>query len=90
VTKRRRELISPPVRFATLSSDPLFARQLSNDPSPGYNIEQLAKEGKQYIELPYGVKGMDVSFSGLLSFAETVRMFRYSHRLLHRLLSAPS
>jgi len=46
-----------------------FARiiNLSNDPSPGYNIEQLAKEGKQYIELPYIVKGMDVSFSGLLS-----------------------
>lgn len=50
-----------------------FARvlHLSNDPSPGFNIEQLAKEGRQYTELPYGVKGMDVSFSGLLSFAET-------------------
>ena len=36
----------------------------------GYNIEQLAKEGKQFIELPYVVKGMDVSFSGLLSFIE--------------------
>jgi len=46
-----------------------FARiiNLSNDPSPGYNIEQLAKEGKQYLELPYVVKGMDVSFSGMLS-----------------------
>ena len=49
-----------------------FARVLglSNDPSPGYNIEQLAKEGSQYIEMPYNVKGMDVSFSGILSFAE--------------------
>eukprot|EP00959_Pyramimonas_sp_CCMP1952_P119830 2505464-Pyramimonas_sp.AAC.1 len=46
--------------------------QLSNDPSPGYNIEQLAKEGKQFVEFPYGVKGMDVSFSGILSYAETV------------------
>jgi N6-L-threonylcarbamoyladenine synthase len=47
-----------------------FARliNLSNDPSPGYNIEQLAKEGKKYIHLPYCVKGMDVSFSGMLSF----------------------
>jgi len=46
-----------------------FARllNLSNDPSPGYNIEQLAKEGKKFIELPYTVKGMDVSFSGLSS-----------------------
>ena len=52
-----------------------FARvlKLSNDPSPGYNIEQLAKQGPtQYIELPYVVKGMDVSFSGLLSHIESV------------------
>ncbi|XP_030831743.1 probable tRNA N6-adenosine threonylcarbamoyltransferase [Strongylocentrotus purpuratus] len=51
-----------------------FARilKLSNDPSPGYNIEQMAKKGEQYIELPYVVKGMDVSFSGLLSFIEDV------------------
>ncbi|XP_063720593.1 probable tRNA N6-adenosine threonylcarbamoyltransferase [Symsagittifera roscoffensis] len=49
-----------------------FARvlKLSNDPSPGYNIEQMAKQGKQLLELPYIVKGMDVSFSGLLSFIE--------------------
>lgn len=51
-----------------------FARvlKLSNDPSPGYNIEQLAKKGTQYIELPYSVKGMDVSFSGILSYIESV------------------
>ena len=32
-----------------------FARLvgLSNDPSPGYNIEQLALSGSKYIELPY-------------------------------------
>ena len=47
-----------------------FARliNLSNDPSPGYNIEQCAKNGKNYIALPYTVKGMDVSFSGMVSF----------------------
>mmetsp|Transcript_18726 Transcript_18726/g.30580 ORF Transcript_18726/g.30580 Transcript_18726/m.30580 type:complete len:350 (-) Transcript_18726:343-1392(-) len=46
-----------------------FAREinLSNDPSPGYNIEQCAKDGKVLLELPYTVKGMDVSFSGILS-----------------------
>lgn len=50
-----------------------FARclKLSNDPSPGYNIEQMAKRGTKYFELPYCVKGMDVSFSGLLSFIES-------------------
>lgn len=49
-----------------------FARllKLSNDPSPGYNIEQLAKQGSKYLPLPYVVKGMDVSFSGILSFLE--------------------
>uniref|UniRef100_A0A8C4PRM7 N(6)-L-threonylcarbamoyladenine synthase n=1 Tax=Equus asinus TaxID=9793 RepID=A0A8C4PRM7_EQUAS len=44
--------------------------QISNDPSPGYNIEQMAKRGKKLVELPYTVKGMDVSFSGILSFIE--------------------
>ncbi|XP_072024613.1 probable tRNA N6-adenosine threonylcarbamoyltransferase [Amphiura filiformis] len=49
-----------------------FARilMLSNDPSPGYNIEQMAKKGKKLIDLPYSVKGMDVSFSGILSYIE--------------------
>ena len=36
----------------------------------GYNIEQLAKQGSRLVDMPYAVKGMDVSFSGLLSFAE--------------------
>lgn len=59
-----------------------FARiiGLSNDPSPGFNIEQYAKRGKNYIELPYTVKGMDVSFSGILSYAEgLVSSNRYSN-----------
>jgi len=49
-----------------------FARvlNLSNDPSPGYNVEQLAKKGDKFVELPYVVKGMDVSFSGLLTHVE--------------------
>lgn len=49
-----------------------FARiiKLSNDPSPGFNIEQMAKKGSKYLPLPYCVKGMDVSFSGILSFIE--------------------
>ncbi|KAG2223310.1 hypothetical protein INT45_008967 [Circinella minor] len=51
-----------------------FARilNLSNDPSPGYNIEQYAKKGKKFISLPYTVKGMDVSFSGILSHIEQI------------------
>nr|NVI71645.1 putative tRNA N6-adenosine threonylcarbamoyltransferase [Cucujiformia] len=49
-----------------------FARvlKLSNAPSPGFNIEQLAKKGSKYLPLPYCVKGMDVSFSGVLTYME--------------------
>lgn len=53
-----------------------FARVigLSNDPSPGYNIERAARNvdpsSCKLLDLPYVVKGMDVSFSGLLSFIE--------------------
>lgn len=49
-----------------------FARliNLSNDPAPGYNIEQEAKKGKKFIEIPYCVKGMDLSFSGILGYLE--------------------
>ena len=46
-----------------------FARTLriSNDPAPGYNIEQMAKRGTHLLDLPYTVKGMDCSFSGILA-----------------------
>lgn len=49
-----------------------FARVigLSNDPSPGQNIEQEAKKGKRLIPLPYTTKGMDVSLAGILSATE--------------------
>lgn len=51
-----------------------FARTLhiSNDPAPGYNIEQLAKKGRKLVELPYTVKGMDCSFSGILAFVDAL------------------
>jgi len=51
-----------------------FARTLniSNDPAPGYNIEQLAKKGSKLLDLPYTVKGMDCSFSGILASADAL------------------
>ncbi|KAK9464921.1 glycoprotease family-domain-containing protein [Lipomyces arxii] len=51
-----------------------FARtlQIPNDPSPGYNIELLAQKGKHYVELPYTVKGMDVSMSGILAYIDGI------------------
>lgn len=51
-----------------------FARtlEISNDPAPGYNIEQLAKKGKVLVDLPYAVKGMDCSFSGILASIDLI------------------
>ncbi|KAH0806272.1 putative Glycoprotein endopeptidase KAE1 [Histomonas meleagridis] len=43
---------------------------ISNDPAPGLNVELSARQGKKYIALPYVVKGMDVSFSGILTKVE--------------------
>jgi N6-L-threonylcarbamoyladenine synthase len=47
-----------------------FAREvgLPNDPAPGLNVERAAAKGNCYIPLPYLVKGMDVSFSGILTY----------------------
>ncbi|PWN19424.1 peptidase M22 glycoprotease [Microstroma glucosiphilum] len=49
-----------------------FARVigLSNDPSPGYNIEREAKKGKYLLPLPYATKGMDVALGGILASVE--------------------
>ncbi|KAI1036842.1 hypothetical protein LB503_003125 [Fusarium chuoi] len=51
-----------------------FARtlEISNDPAPGYNIEQLAKKGGKLLDIPYAVKGMDCSFSGILASADAL------------------
>ncbi|MCW1296991.1 MAG: bifunctional N(6)-L-threonylcarbamoyladenine synthase/serine/threonine protein kinase [Candidatus Parvarchaeota archaeon] len=47
-----------------------FARA-ANLPFPGGpKIEELAKRGTKYIQLPYRVKGMDVSFTGILTLLE--------------------
>lgn len=47
----------------------VFARA-ANLPYPGGPIvEKLAKKGRNLIQLPYIVKGMDLSFSGLLTAA---------------------
>ena len=47
----------------------VFAREAKIGNPGGPIIEKLAKEGTQYIPLPYIVKGTDLSFSGLLTAA---------------------
>jgi universal protein Kae1 len=46
-----------------------FGRETGLGHPAGPKIEALAKEGKTYLELPYAVKGTDLSFSGLLTAA---------------------
>jgi len=72
-SERRYRIFGETIDIAIGNCLDRFARvlKLSNDPSPGYNIEQMAKKGNNFIDLPYTVKGMDVSFSGILSFIES-------------------
>ncbi|KAF5907956.1 putative tRNA N6-adenosine threonylcarbamoyltransferase, partial [Clarias magur] len=78
-SERRYRIFGETIDIAVGNCLDRFARviKISNDPSPGYNIEQMAKKGKQFIELPYTVKGMDVSFSGILSYIEEM-----AHKML--------
>ena len=52
----------------------VFAREVGLPHPGGPRVERLAQEGKNYIPLPYVVKGMDLSFSGLMT--EAVRKHR--------------
>lgn len=68
-----------------------FARTLKipNAPSPGYNIEQLAKNctnKESLIELPYTVKGMDLSMSGILAYIDTLAKDLFRGNKKNRLL----
>ncbi|ACS90890.1 MULTISPECIES: bifunctional N(6)-L-threonylcarbamoyladenine synthase/serine/threonine protein kinase [Thermococcus] len=51
-----------------------FAREIGLGFPGGPKIEKLAQRGEKYIELPYTVKGMDLSFSGILT--EAVRKYK--------------
>jgi N6-L-threonylcarbamoyladenine synthase/protein kinase Bud32 len=52
----------------------VFAREVGLPHPGGPQVERLAREGKNYIPLPYVVKGMDLSFSGLMT--EAVKKYR--------------
>ncbi|MEM2907893.1 MAG: bifunctional N(6)-L-threonylcarbamoyladenine synthase/serine/threonine protein kinase [Candidatus Hadarchaeales archaeon] len=52
----------------------VFAREVGLPHPGGPQVERLAREGKNYIPLPYVVKGMDLSFSGLMT--EAVRKYK--------------
>ncbi|PIO36883.1 hypothetical protein AB205_0138160 [Aquarana catesbeiana] len=85
-SERRYRIFGETIDIAVGNCLDRFARVLKipNDPSPGYNIEQMAKKGKKFVELPYTVKGMDVSFSGILSYIEDM-----AHKMLSSGESTP-
>jgi N6-L-threonylcarbamoyladenine synthase len=41
----------------------------------GPKIEELAKQGKRYIKLPYPVKGQDLQFSGILTKVRELKQY---------------
>jgi N6-L-threonylcarbamoyladenine synthase len=47
-----------------------LARHMGLKHPGGPKIEELAKSGEKYYELPYAVKGMDFSFSGMVTAAQ--------------------
>lgn len=51
-----------------------FAREIGLGFPGGPKIEQLAKQSSNYVELPYSVKGMDVSFAGMLT--KSLKLFK--------------
>ena len=46
---------------------------LPNEPCTAANLEKYALKGRKYIDIPYVVKGMDVSFSGIFSYCKKVK-----------------
>ena len=46
-----------------------FSRSVGLGHPGGPKVEEMAKKSNKYIKLPYTVKGMDLSFSGLLTAA---------------------
>jgi len=57
----------------------VFAREAGLPHPGGPKIEKLAQAGQKFIELPYIVKGMDLSYSGLLT--ASINKFKEGNKL---------
>ena len=57
----------------------VFAREIGFGFPGGPKIMKAAEKGKKYVELPYVIKGMDVSFGGILTnVSDKARSKKYS------------
>ncbi|PIN83054.1 hypothetical protein COV61_04235, partial [Candidatus Micrarchaeota archaeon CG11_big_fil_rev_8_21_14_0_20_47_5] len=63
----------------------VFARSLGEGFAHGSTVEKLAGEGK-YIEMPYVIKGMNFSFSGLLTHAQRMMGKEKKEDVCHSLM----
>lgn len=52
----------------------VFGRSLGLEFPAGPKVEQLALKGKNYHELPYSVKGVDLAFTGLVTAATKLKL----------------
>ncbi|EZG66596.1 putative O-sialoglycoprotein endopeptidase [Gregarina niphandrodes] len=68
-TDRRYSVFGETLDVAVGNALDRVARELKlpNAPAPGWQIEQLAKEAQTLHKLPYTVKGMDMSMSGIIT-----------------------
>ena len=64
-----------------------FARELNLGFPGGPKIENLALKGKNFIQLPYTVKGMDISFGGLLTHLKTIIKSKNSNDLSEQFIA---
>jgi N6-L-threonylcarbamoyladenine synthase len=49
-----------------------LGRELGYSSPAGKQIESLASQGKRYLDMPYTVKGNNVAYSGLLTYAKNL------------------
>ena len=56
-----------------------LGRELGLGYYAGPSIEKIARDGKELLDIPYSVKGMDIAFSGILTAA--VALKKKGHRL---------
>jgi len=56
-----------------------LGRELGLGYYAGPTIEKLAREGNELLDIPYSVKGMDISFSGIMTAAVSLK--KKGHRL---------
>lgn len=79
---RRYRIMGETLDITVANCFDVFAREIGlydpNNPWLGPKFDECASRGTRYIRLPYTVKGMDLSFSGLLT--QTLSKLKNGHK----------